>query len=363
MSSAPQLAALRALAQSDWSLLSSASVSERAEAAILAKQIMGELAAHASRIDLDELALANGSYWEGCEQHLTVLSATVRRLATSSPFRWLPRELLQHICSIAFRPWREVLFAPLPELCPPRCYLDGGKRVSLPMPPGNSASFTEPLSDDFGGALDKMPFPTIGLPAVKSCFYVELSMDDMFCNSKVFVHDVCVHFLGEGYDDDNGCVRVKGAFGRRSIPQWSLSWRDSPCRAVPSHEDWFEPQCDEGRGPGRRPCTCNELLRGRGDVKAHRNCANVTLGMLVDLSMGSVALHLNGEIGPRAMLGKDWEEGVVIRFAGSFPEEHPPAWTASLEQPRRVPPGLYSAKDISEFESVEEDPDDADVPE
>ena len=33
MSSAPQLAALRALAQSDWSLLSSASVSERAEAA------------------------------------------------------------------------------------------------------------------------------------------------------------------------------------------------------------------------------------------------------------------------------------------------------------------------------------------
>ena len=49
------------------------------------------------------------------------------------------------------------------------------------MPPGNSASFTEPVSDDFGGALDKMPFPTIGLPAVKSCFYVELSMDDMFC--------------------------------------------------------------------------------------------------------------------------------------------------------------------------------------
>ena len=77
-------------------------------------------------------------------------------------------------------------------------------------------------------------------------------------------------------------------------------------------------------------------------------CARSTLGLLVDLSEGFVTFRLNQVNGPRVSLGAGWQDGVEVHFGGRWPDPEESggdscAWQVAIEQPLRVPNGLYES--------------------
>ena len=78
--------------------------------------------------------------------------------------------------------------------------------------------------------------------------------------------------------------------------------------------------------------------------------------------------------GPRASLGAGWQDGVEVRFGGSWPDPEgaAAAWQVAIEQPLCVPKGLCSspplgldpewdpgAADVENYESPALGPNDA----
>ena len=345
MSSNALLNAMRVLAEAAETAESGLpfKASQQAEAVELAKRLLGPLQALAAthvpkRDEATIKALESGLFWENSPPHLTVLSSTIARLAVDSPFRWLPPDLIRAIASHAFPKFHAVAWDALPDGFPSKCYQLGGHRISLPVPPGNRA----PLhphdvadADPHDLAIHIMPHPRMQLPAVTdTCIYFELSQDDVWAGSMVLVHDVTLLFGG-----DDEIIQVNDVI----IDDWMFA--NKPCRALQESLFWYT--SGQQRGPGPLPCTC---------TRAH-GCSNVTTGILINLFEGSVSFHHHGRVGPRVMFGEGWEAGVEVRTAGEYPEGEGCGWSATLSQPRQVPPGMYAAAFLDEFVRNSDDED------
>ena len=330
--------------------------------------------------------LEDGSYWVEQQQVVTFLLSTIARCAAASPLRGLPHEILQRIAQMAFRPRHQIrLELPDRMMMPPvveeTWLARGGQCLVFPCAPQHS-DWSEEEEEEWGS--EEIPYPTIRLPTADHTLYFELLLDDMWPGSDIHVHDVVFSVDHDEEFSINGTI-VKPWNGR-------CVWGNMPCKALddvgfvqrlsPSWQREFNYAVDRpfwrdlttGETSWHPSATAPPAWRSFYPCECEKQCARLTLGLLVDLSAGFVTFRLNQVNGPRASLGAGWQDGVEVRFGGSWPEPEgaAAAWQVAIEQPLCVPKGLCSspplgldpewdpgAADVENYESPALGPNDA----
>ena len=306
--------------------------------------------------------LKDGTYWVEQQPVMTFLLSTIERCAAASPLRGLPHEILQRIAQMAFRPRHKIRFE-LPEQKMPPIVEEtwlarGGQCLVFSCAPQYRVYWDEDDDDDDWGS-EVVPYPTLRLPTAGHILYFELLLDDIWPGSDIHVHDVVFSINGDEELSINGtvvkpwdrscvwgnqaCGALNGlGFVQRLLPSWQREfnyavdrpfWRD----LTTGETRWHPPATAPPAWRAFYPCEC-------GGMSSGIMCARLTLGLLVDLSGGFVTFRLNLVNGPRVPLGAGWQDGVEVRFGGSWPEpDGTDAWQVAIEQPLCVPKGLYES--------------------
>ena len=300
--------------------------------------------------------LEDGSYWVEQQPVVTFQLGTIERCAAESLLLGLPHEILQRIAQMAFRPRHQISFE-LPErMMPPvveKTWLARGGQC-LVFPCALGYTFWDEEEEKEWGSED-MPYPSIRLPTVGHILYFELLLDDTWNGSEVHVHDavfsigddaepsvngtVVMPWLPSSVWGNHACNAFDGLGFEQRLSPWQLELNaaNKPFwgHLTTGETSWHLPPASPPDWRSFYPCKCESC---------GRMCARLTLGLLVDLSAGFVTFRLNQVNGPRVPLGAGWQDGVEVRLGGSWPEpENTNAWQVAIEQPLRVPEGLYES--------------------
>ena len=307
--------------------------------------------------------LEDGSYWVEQQPIVTFLLSTIERCAAESPLRGLPHEILQRIAQMAFRPRHQISFE-LPDRMMPLVVEEtwlarAGQCLVFPCAPQYRVYWDDDDDDDddekkWGSEV--IPYPTLQLPTAGHILYFELLLDDTWNASEVHVHDavfsisddaepsvndtVVMPWLPSSVWGNHACDAFDGLGFVQRLSPWRLELNavNKPFwgHLTTGETSWHLPPASPPDWRSFYPCKCGE--------SCGRMCARLTLGLLVDLSEGFVTFRLNQVNGPRVPLGAGWQAGVEVRLGGSWPEpENANAWQVAIEQPLRVPEGLYGS--------------------
>ena len=323
-------------------------------------------------------SLEDGSYWVEQQQVVTFLLSTIERCAAESPLHGLPHEILQSIAQMAFRPRHRIRFEWLEQDMPPLAVetwlARDGQCLVFPCPPQRRG---------WCGDEEPIPYPTIQLPTVGYILYFELHIDHSESHSEIHVHDVVFAIDGDeryagGYEcrtpDIDGTAVMPwirpvalwgpgycGALDNMSVMQRLTPWQREFNYAVnrpfwrhltTGDTSWHPPPAAPLDWRSFFPCECEPSYH-----PTTAGCSRLTLGLLVDLSAGFVTFRLNQVNGPRVPLGAGWEDGVEVCFNGHWRtqpdvERGTDAWQVAIEQPLRVPDGLYEASSLSSLAAL-----------
>ena len=307
--------------------------------------------------------LEDGSYWVEQQQIVTFLLGTIERCAAESPLRGLPHDILQRIAQMAFRPRHQIRFELPDQMMPPvveeTWLARGGQCLVFPCAPQYRFYGDDDDDDDDDDEVKEwgsevIPYPTLRLPTAGHILYFELLLDDMWNESEVHVHDAVFSIDGEDGESpsvngtvvmpwlpswgNHACSALHGlGFVQRLSPwQLELDAANKPfwCHLTTGETSLHLPPASPPDWRSFFPCECESC--------GGTMCARLTLGLLVDLSTGFVTFRLNQVNGPRVPLGAGWQDGVELRLGGSWPDpDNNNAWQVAIEQPLRVPKGLW----------------------
>ena len=175
--------------------------------------------------------------------------------------------------------------------------------------------------------------------------YLELLIRDCWCGSAIIVHNVRVELdIDDTTVSESPCAKLDGIC--------VCSWNRHVLGTNYSSDVWKNDP---------RPLSDQTNVAFAGlDCCALKSSIN--LGLLLDLSNGQCVFRLNGINGGCMKLGSNWEEGVVIKMTGDYPNNNSiqarryrnyprdlwyrnypdGGWEAVVHTPAVVPNGMYA---------------------